>query len=153
MNILQQQILILKYKLDNLEEYKKDDKEKIVQAIKSLECIAEPLEDIKEVPKLKGVYASKQGIIYRIKSDSSNTEIKEFKTSLASNDTLKISHYINLEGNKKIVKTYQVHDLVYRTFKGDYEGALVFKDGNKNNCRISNLISIKELLEFYLNNQ
>lgn len=45
-----------------------------------------------------------------------------------------------------------IHHLVYKQFKGEYTGELVFIDGNKENCSIDNLISVQELLEFYRNN-
>lgn len=35
-----------------------------------------------------------------------------------------------------------VHRLVYESYKGDIKGMIHFKDGNKSNCHIDNLVDV-----------
>lgn len=45
--------------------------------------------------------------------------------------------------------TLMLHNVVYETFRGKFEGELKFIDGNRKNCKLNNLITDKELLDFY----
>lgn len=45
--------------------------------------------------------------------------------------------------------TKRVHMLVYEAYKGKPEGELIFLDGNRENCKLENLVSMGELLDCY----
>ena len=45
--------------------------------------------------------------------------------------------------------TKRVPMLVYESFKGKPNGELVFLDGDRENCRLDNLVSMEELIECY----
>ena len=72
---------------------------------------------------------------------------------------------VNLKGKDGKYTTKQVHTLVYSHFKLNNHDAndigyfqrldnkLVFLDGDFSNCRLDNLITVKELKEFYLKNK
>jgi len=48
----------------------------------------------------------------------------------------------------------QIHDLLYKTFKPEYsDSRIIFLDGNDKNCCLENLISERELIEFFLKNK
>ena len=72
---------------------------------------------------------------------------------------------VNLKGKDGKYTTKQVHTLVYSHFKLNnhdvndigyfqrLDNKLVFLDDNFKNCNINNLITVKDLKEFYLKNK
>ena len=42
-----------------------------------------------------------------------------------------------------------VHTLVYEAFKGEDYSVLALLDGDKNNCRLDNIMSLEELVTYY----
>ena len=101
------------------------------------------LEDLNDFPNYK---ITKEGKIYKI---TKKGKLKEVSASIEKNYGFS---RVNIENGSGKWGTYLVHRLVYKTFKGGYEGDLVFIDGNKQNCNLDNLITVKELLEFYNKN-
>ena len=112
-----------------------------------------------ELFKLEGFenyFITKEGKIFKqLKNDS----LREVKPFLDSHGSMRVNLSV---GNGKAT-TKQLHTLVYKTFKGDIkaergthnkiENMIVFIDGNAKNCNIDNLITVKELQEFYVNNR
>lgn len=96
-------------------------------------------------PILNGsYYINKQAQVYRVKNNS----IVEVKSSKSAMGGLKINYY-DVDGKQY---TKQLHLLMYETFKGANDSDIVFLDGNKKNCRIENLMTVNELVEYYNNN-
>ena len=96
-------------------------------------------------PILNGsYYINKEAKVYRVK----NNTILEVKVSNSVNNGLKINYY-DSEGRQH---TKQLHLLMYEAFKGANDSDIVFLDGNKKNCRIENLMTVNELVEYYNNN-
>ena len=113
---------------------------------------------IMELFKLDGFenyYITKSGKIFKKIND--DKPLKEIKPFLDSHN----SYRVNLSTEKGKYTTKQLHTLVYKTFKGDInskrgeynkiENMIVFIDGNIKNCSINNLMTVKELKEFYNN--
>lgn len=103
----------------------------------------------KDVESLEDYYINKQGDIIRIVEDK-RTKIKQLKSIPKSKNKFgyKVNISINGKGTSK-----QLANLVYRTFRGDYEGDLFYIDGDKFNCNLDNLITVNELLDFYRENK
>lgn len=111
-----------------------------------------------ELFKLEGFekyYITKSGKIFKKIND--DKPLKEIKPFLDSHN----SYRVNLSTAKGKYTTKQLHTLVYKTFKGDInskrgeynktENMIVFMDGNIKNCSIDNLMTVKDLKEFYNN--
>ena len=105
---------------------------------------------MKRIVGFDDYYVDKKGRVYKLfqsrnkKVEKRKTEWKEVSISKTSIGTLRV----NLNS-----KTYQVHDLVYKTYVDEnFNGTLVFLDGNKLNCSLDNLISLDDLRDFYIKN-
>jgi len=94
-------------------------------------------EDGKEQIKAGKYYASNMGKVYSIENDTL-TELK------VSNNGGNKS--VSLRKNDGELTTYNIASLVYRTFNDDGSARLRlnFKDGNKDNVRLSNLEPIRK---------
>lgn len=103
----------------------------------------------KKVVGLEDYFINKSGEVYRIATSKSGKEsLRSVSLSKTVTGALKFNTYENSKS-----KCYQVHNVVYETFRGEFEGALNFIDGNKDNPSLENLITNEELLSFYRKNR
>lgn len=97
----------------------------------------------KEVKNHRDTLINKEGKLLRVKKDrQGNNVITNVKISLTVNGVYKFN---TIHSGKCLI----LHNVIYQTFKGDFDGILQFKDGNKKNYSLENLITIEELLKFY----
>ena len=89
-------------------------------------------------------FINKQGQIFK-KKKKGLVEVKQYK---ADYNFVKV----NIRTVKGKQTTKLVHVLVYETYKGKKYSNIHFIDGDKNNCRLDNLVSTEDLIEFYRNN-
>ena len=87
-------------------------------------------------------YISTEGKVFKEKKDGSIVEVKQYKANF---DFMRVNMY----SDDKKPTTKLVHILVYEAFKGKSYSNIVFLDDDKENCRLSNLMSIEELRDFY----
>lgn len=97
-----------------------------------------------KVPGFNHYYVNELGEVFRHRQGKYGDIFKPLKYTRAIDGSQKL-HFCE-EGK---LKTVLVHDIVYRAFKGDYRGNLVFLDGDKTNCNINNLITLDELVSYY----
>lgn len=102
--------------------------------------------ELKQIKGYSNYYISEFGDVFK---KNKHNKLRSVSVSKEKNCGF---YRVNIESDDGKWGTLLLHRLVYRTFKGDYEGDLVFLDGNKENCELSNLITVKELLEFYKEN-
>lgn len=98
---------------------------------------------IKEIPNFRGYFVNTEGEVFKQKK---NGELRKVSSSIENTYGFSRVNLVNDEGK---AGARLLHRIVYKTFKGEYTGDLVFIDGNKQNCRLDNLITVKELLDFY----
>ena len=103
-----------------------------------------------KMTQFEGYYVDKTGNVIK----KVGQEFYRVETTKLKNGGYKIAIPINEVDKKGKQKsaTIQLHDLIYRTYKGDYEGQLQFLDGDRGNCTLDNIISVKELIEAYNKN-
>lgn len=100
----------------------------------------------KKIEKTDSYYVNRDGDVIRIKYHKN----KGYKI-------IDVVKYITKEGHIKInlndkctSTSVLLHKVVYETFKGQVNyHEIYFKDNNKQNCSILNLITINELIDFY----
>lgn len=113
---------------------------------------------VRPLKDFPGYYITREGEILKEDKNGKFKKIQGFATK-------KNEWRVNLKGKDGKYTTKQVHTLVYSHFKLDNHDAndigyfqrldnkLVFLDGDFSNCRLDNLITVKELKEFYLKNK
>lgn len=113
---------------------------------------------VRPLKDFPGYYITREGEILKEVKSGKFKKIQGFATK-------KNEWRVNLKGKDGKYTTKQVHTLVYTHFKLDNHDAndigyfqrldnkLVFLDGDFSNCRLDNLITVKELKEFYLKNK
>lgn len=107
-------------------------------------------EHCKQIPNNEDYFVSKYGEVYKINVNKfGECSVKSVSVSQAKNGALK---YTTRDKNDKATCRLLSKD-VYELFKGSYEGDLQYIDGDRTNCRLDNLISIKELMDFYKKNR
>ena len=113
---------------------------------------------VRPLKDFPGYYITREGEILKEVKSGKFKKIQGFATK-------KNEWRVNLKGKDGKYTTKQVHTLVYAHFKLDnhdmndvgffhrLDNKLVFLDGDFSNCRLDNLITVKELKEFYLKNK
>ena len=113
---------------------------------------------VRPLKDFPGYYITREGEILKEVKSGKFKKIQGFATK-------KNEWRVNLKGNDGKYTTKQLHTLVYSHFKLDnhdmndigyfqrLDNKLVFLDGDFSNCRLDNLITVKELKEFYLKNK
>ena len=100
-----------------------------------------------ELDNFPGYKITKEGVVYKT---TKKGKLKEVSVSVEKKYNFS---RVNIENPDGKWGTYLLHRLVYKTFKGEYDGDLVFIDKNKQNCSLDNLITIEELLDYYNSNK
>lgn len=100
---------------------------------------------IDRIKKGAEYYTNKSGNVKKLQG-LKNGAYKLKDVSLSKNS---FGYKYNAYGVDKKVYCRMVANDVYRTFKGEFDGKLQFIDENIYNCNLENLITIKELLDYY----
>lgn len=116
--------------------------------------------DLKDIKRIKGTdeyFININGKVYMEKYVKSRNEtyFREVPVSKSMNGVPKVSLTLRDERTGKAkYTTCMLPTLVYEAFRGDIgvRGNICFKDGNKANCSLDNLITVEELLDFYNKN-
>lgn len=102
---------------------------------------------MKQIVGTENYFATKEGEIYSVKETKTKGTIKKIISQRVNKENGFKEVFITINKERKCFKT---HSLIYKTFKGEYEGNLIFLDGDKTNVSLKNLVSIEELKECYI---
>ena len=102
------------------------------------------MKGVRQIKGLDNYFINHLGQVYKVTGD----KCKEVGTYYhKASKFVRANVYINGKGT-----LITVHMEVYRAFKGEPVGEVVFLDGDKNNCRLDNLIDSQDLVDFYVQN-
>ena len=101
---------------------------------------------LKQIKGFGRFYVNEQGRIFTIKKSKTKGEVlRPIAISTGSNGHMKVC----MQDDTGKFTTRLVHTLVYEAFKGENYSVLALLDGDKSNCKLENIMSIEELVEFY----
>ena len=102
------------------------------------------MKQLRQIERAKGFYVNELGEVYKF----ANGWYKEVGTYFHKASKF-VRANVKIDGKATLIT---VHMEVYKAFKGEPVGEVVFLDGDKNNCRLDNLIDSQDLVDFYVQN-
>lgn len=106
---------------------------------------------MKQIPTFNDYFVTRDGEVLRTIANSQysiTNDIREVSTSVNKKNGKKRFNVTTTRGGGE-QKTLHLAQSVYRTYKGEPKGEILFADGNKENCSVENLVTVEDLLNFY----
>lgn len=104
---------------------------------------------LKEIKGFSRFYVNELGEVFAIKKNKFKGEVlRPLSICRGANGYKKV----NLQDDTGKFTSKLLHTIVYESFKGENYSTLALLDGDKNNCRLDNIISLEELIDYYNKN-
>ena len=100
---------------------------------------------LKEIKGFSRFYVNENGDVFTIKKIKGGEKLNKVSITKATNGYKKV----NMQDDFGKFTSKLVHTIVYEAFKGENYSVLTLLDGDKNNCRLDNIMSLEELVTYY----